>query len=406
MLKREIYLSKIRPFIDKKMIKVLTGIRRCGKSTILNMIKDELITNGIQEANIIYINFESMKFSDIVDAKKLYEYVENKRVNQNKYYIMLDEIQQVKDFEKAVNSFMVDFDCDIFMTGSNSSFLSSELATVIAGRYVEININTLNFREYIDFKKHFFNIKEFDYSKELLKYLKLGGFPILHVAEYELESAYRIVNDIYSSAVLRDIVERNNIRNIPLLQKIMKFVFENIGNIFSAKKVSDFIKSQNRKVDIETIYNYLNLLENAFIIQRISRYDIKGKEVLQTNEKYFVSDIGLRNAVMGYKDSYISGALENIVFLELLSRGYNVFVGKIDNKEIDFIAEKQNKKVYIQVAYKLSEEKTIEREFKPLKEVRDNYPKYVVTMEENFYTDNIEGINHINLVDFLLDETI
>lgn len=406
MIKREIYLSKIRPFIDKKMIKVLTGIRRCGKSTIMSMLKDELIENGVQEDNIIFINFESMKFSDIDDAKKLYKYVEDKIAKQNRYYIMLDEIQQVKDFEKAVNSFMVDFDCDIFMTGSNSSFLSSELATVIAGRYVEININTLNFREYIEFKKCFFKIKEFDYNKELINYLKLGGFPILHVANYELESAYRIVNDIYSSAVLRDIVERNNIRNVSLLEKIMKFVFENIGNIFSAKKVSDFIKSQNRRVDIETVYNYLNLLESAFIIKRISRYDIKGKEVLQTNEKYFVSDIGLRNGVMGYKDSYISGSLENIVLLDLLSRGYNVFVGKIDNIEIDFIAEKQNKKIYIQVAYKLLEEKTIEREFKPLKEVRDNYPKYVVTMEKNFYTDNIEGINHMNLVDFLLDETI
>jgi len=401
VIKRELYLEQIRPFIDKPLIKVLTGIRRSGKSAILSMLSNELIANGVAEENIIYINFESMEFSDVDNSKSLYSFIKAKIGKTSKIYILLDEIQEVESWEKAVNSFLVDFDCDIYITGSNSKLLSSELATYIAGRYVEINVYTLSFEECLEFRTNQRTDEPIDIRNEFIRFLRLGGFPILHTADYAFDQAYKIISDIYASATLRDIVQRNSIRNITLLQKVVKFVFENVGNMFSAKKVADYFKSQQRKVDVETVYNYLNALENAFIIYRVPRYDLKGKEVLQTNEKYYIGDQGLKYAVMGYRDRDISGILENIVFLELKRRGYQVYVGIIGNKEIDFVAEKRNQKVYVQVAYKLSEESTIMREFGVFDDVHDHYPKYVVTMEE-FWQDNIEGVKHKNIAEFLL----
>ena len=403
MIKREHYLEQIRSFIDKPLIKVLTGIRRSGKSAILMMLKEELVQRGINHENIIYINFESMEYADIDNAKSLYTFVKSKIKTELKYYILLDEIQEVKSWEKAINSFMVDCNADVYITGSNSKLLSSELATYIAGRYIEINVTPLSFKENLEFKKVLTNTEISDIQKEFIRYLRLGGFPIIHTADYSYEDAYKIINDIYASATLRDIVQRNRIRNIDLLDKVVKYVFENIGNMFSAKKVSDYFKNQQRKVDVETVYNYLDALEGAFIIYRVPRYDLRGKEVLQTNEKYFIGDQGLKYAVMGYKDRDISGILENIVFLELKRRGYQVYVGKFDDKEIDFVAEKKGQKIYVQVAYKLSEESTVEREFGALLGVRDHYPKYVVTMED-FWQDNVEGIKHKNLAEFLLME--
>ena len=401
MIKRELYLEQLRPFIDKPLIKVLTGIRRSGKSAILMMLKGELTQRGISDKNIIYINFESMEYSDIENAKNLYSFVKAKITNKHKYYIFLDEIQEVKGWEKAINSFLVDFNADIYITGSNSKLLSSELATYIVGRYIEINVTPLSFAENLEFKKIFTGTDITDLQKELIRFIRLGGFPILHTAEYSHEDAYKIIKDIYASAILRDIVQRNRIRNIELLEKIVKYVFENIGNMFSAKKVADYFKNQQRKVDIETVYNYLEALEAAFIIYRVPRYDLRGKDVLQTNEKYLMGDQGLKYAVLGYKDRDISGILENIVFLELKRRGYLVYVGKFGNKEIDFVAEKREQKVYVQVAYKLAEASTVEREFGALLGIRDHYPKYVVTMED-FWQDNIEGIKHKNLAEFLL----
>ncbi|WP_298201738.1 ATP-binding protein [Desulfosporosinus sp.] len=401
MIKREYYLEQIRPFIDKPLIKVLTGIRRSGKSAILMMLKEELAHRGISHKNIIYINFESMEYADIDNVKSLYAFVKSKIKNELKYYILLDEIQEVKSWEKAINSFMVDCNADIYITGSNSKLLSSELATYIAGRYIEINVTPLSFKENLEFKKILTRIDPTDIHKELVQFIRMGGFPIIHTASYSREDAYKIINDIYASAILRDIVQRNRIRNIELLEKIVKYVFENIGNMFSAKKVADYFKNQQKKVDIETVCNYLNALEGAFIIYRVPRYDLRGKEVLQTNEKYFIGDQGLKYAVMGYKDRDISGILENIVFLELKRKGYQVYVGKFDDKEIDFVAVKKEQKVYVQVAYKLVEESTVEREFGALLGIRDHYPKYVVTMED-FWQDNIEGIKHKNLAEFLL----
>lgn len=401
MIKRELYLEQIKPFIDKPLIKVLTGIRRSGKSAIMMMLQEELIQRGIERENIIYINFESMEYSDIDDAKSLYAFIKSRIKNDLKYFILLDEIQEVGNWEKAINSFTVDFNVDIYVTGSNSKLLSSELATYIAGRYIEVNVTPLSFKENLEFKRILTGTEHEDIRKELIRYIRLGGFPVIHTSDYSDEDAYKIINDIYASATLRDIVQRNRIRNIALLEKIVKYVFENIGNLFSAKKVSDYFKNQQRKVDIETIYNHLDALESAFIIYRVPRYDLKGKEVLQTLEKYFIGDQGLKHAVMGYRERDLSGILENIVFLELKRKGYQVYVGQLADKEIDFVAEKKNQRVYVQVAQRLAEERTIEREFGALLGIRDHYPKYVVTMED-FGQDNIEGVKHKKLAEFLL----
>jgi len=401
MIKRDLYLNQLRGFIDKPFIKVITGIRRCGKSGILSLLIEELLEIGIDKNNIISVNFESFEFSELDKAEKLYKYIRDKILNKSRYYIILDEVQEVKDWEKAVNSFMVDFNADVYITGSNSRLLSSELATYLAGRYVEIHIHTLSFEEHLIFKKSLSKNEVSDTHNEFVNYLRLGGFPVLHTGEYSYDTAYKIAYDIYSSTILRDTVQRYNIRDVELLERVVKYVFDNIGNKFSAKNVADYFKSQQRKIDLNTVYNYLNALEGAFIVYRIPRYDVKGKEILKTLEKYYIADQSLLYAVMGFRDRNISGVLENIVMLELKRRGYNVFVGKTDDKEIDFIAEMKDKKVYIQLAYKMEEKSTIEREYAPLLDLKDHYPKYVVTMDE-FWKDTVEGIQHKHIADFLL----
>lgn len=400
MIRRSLYLNKIRDFIDKPFIKVLTGIRRSGKSSILLLLKEEILKKGAAEDQIITLNFESFNYSEITNAQTLYAYVRERIINGKKNYILLDEIQEVDEWEKAVNSFLVDFDTDIYITGSNSHLLSSELATLLTGRYVEFPIQTLSFQEIIDFHdeigSHFASE-----SDKFNHYLRFGGFPVIHTSEYSIESAYKIIFDIYSSVILRDTVQRHKIRDVELLERIVKFVFDNIGNSFSGKNIADYFKSQHRRIDINTVYNYLNALEGSFIIKRLQRYDIKGKELLKTQEKYFVSDPSLIYAVMGYKDRMISGILENIVLLELLRRDYKVAVGKFGTREIDFVAEKGSAKIYIQVAYLLSEQSTVDREFSPLLDLNDNHPKYVVTMD-SFWKDNIQGVKHMYIADFLL----
>lgn len=403
MISRELYLNQLRNFIDKPLIKVITGLRRSGKSVILKLLKEELMQRQISEEQIIHLNFDSFQFSDIENAEKLYAYIKERITKKQRYYILLDEIQEVNSWEKAVNSFLVDFDGDIYITGSNSRLLSSELATYLAGRYVEINLYTLSFSEYLLFKTVRTGEPIVSKRLEFETYLRMGGFPILHIAEYPADTAYKIVYDIYSSAILRDTIQRNNIRDIELLERVVKFVFDNVGNKFSAKNVADYFKSQQRKIDLNTVYNYLSALQSAFIIDRIPRYDIKGKEILKTYEKYFVGDQAIIYAVMGYKDRLISGVLENIVMLELKRRGYDVFTGKWDEREVDFVAEKNENKIYVQVAYKMNEQSTIEREFSPLLEIKDNHPKYVVTMDE-LWQDNIEGVKHVYIADFLLME--
>jgi len=403
MIKRDIYLKQIHPYIDKPLIKVITGIRRSGKSVILKLLKEDLLERGISESQIIYLNFESLEFTDINSAEKLYSYVKEGIIKNNRSYILLDEIQEVNSWEKAVNSFLTDFDVDIYITGSNSRLLSSELATYLTGRYVEIHLYPLSFSEFLQFKTARTGISEFNVKTEFETFLRMGGFPVLHIAEYPMESAYKIVFDIYSSAILRDTIQRNKIRDVELLERVVKFVFDNVGNKFSAKNVSDYFKSQQRRIDLNTVYNYLNALENAFIIDRIPRYDLAGKEILKTYEKYFTGDQGIIYSVMGYKDRMISGVLENIVMLELKRRGFKVFTGKWGEREVDFVAEKNENKIYVQVVYKMTEQTTIDREFKPLLEIKDNHPKYVVTMDD-FWKDNIEGVKHVCIADFLLME--
>jgi len=401
MILRNLYIDQLKKFIGKPQIKILTGIRRSGKSTVLKLLIEELRLRGIKDAQIMIINFESFANSHLTTAKNLYDHVQNHIASDVKY-LLFDEIQEVESWEKAVNSLMVDFDVDLYITGSNSHLLSSELATYLAGRYVEIPIFTLSFSEFLAFKKSYSEISGNHFSL-FIEYLRKGGFPVIHKMEYDEETAYKVVSDIYDSVILRDTVQRHNIRDIDLLQRVIHYAMDNIGNTFSGKNVADYFKSQKRKVDINTVYNYLSALEGAFILYRVSRYDLKGKEILKTQEKFYLADISLLYATMGYRDRMISGVLENIVFLELKRRGFKVFVGKFDQREIDFVAEKKGNKVYIQVSYKLENQETIQREFAALLSINDHYPKYVVTMDE-FFKETIKGIKHIHISEFLLTE--
>ena len=403
MIARKAYIELLKSFINKPFIKVITGIRRSGKSSVLLLLREEFLSKGIADEQIMYINFESFSFFDLQNATKLYEFVKTNIQKSKKTYLLLDEIQEVEHWEKCVNSFLVDFDVDIYLTGSNSRLLSSELATFLAGRYVEIPVFTLSFAEYLQFQRHYCPEKKQNIKNAFVSYLRFGGFPVIHTADYQIETAYKIVQDIYSSVILRDTVQRYNIRDVELLERIVRYAFDNIGNTFSGKNVADYFKSQQRKIDINTVYNYLNALEGAFVLYRIPRYDIKGKEILKTQEKFYLGDISLLYATMGYKDRLIAGVLENIVFLELKRRGYNVFVGKLDTREIDFIAEKKGWKIYVQVAYKLDNEDTVGREFNPLLEVKDQFPKFVVTMDD-LWKESIEGVQHLHIADFLLND--
>ena len=404
MIERDFYIAQLENFIDKPFVKIITGIRRSGKSSILKLFKERLVVKGVSAEHIVYVNFESFVYADLRTAENLYNYLVPKLASANeKSYLLLDEIQEVKKWEKCVNSLLVDFNIDIYLTGSNSHLLSSELATFLAGRYVEIPVFTLSFKEYLRFRSSFSKSEEPNNKEAFVRYLRLGGFPAIHIAEYTEESAYKIVYDIYSSIILRDTVQRYNIRNVELLERVVRYVFDNIGNTFSGKNVADYFKSQQRKIDINTVYNYLNALEGAYIIYRVPRYDVKGKEILKTQEKYYLSDISLLYATMGYKDRMVSGVLENIVFLELKRRNYAVYTGKSDSREIDFIAEKQGEKLYVQVAYKLESRETVDREFSPLLDIKDQYPKYVVTMDD-FWKENVGGVQHFHISDFLLME--
>jgi len=401
MIARTTYLEQLREFIDKPQIKIITGIRRSGKSSTLLLLKDELLQKAVAIEQIVYVNLESFTFSELRTAEKLYMYIAEKIQKGRKTYLLLDEIQEVVQWEKAINSLQVDFDVDIYLTGSNSHLLSSELATYLAGRYVEIPVFTLSFAEYLQFRAAYFPQENQEIKQAFRTYLRLGGFPVIHTTNYSEETAYKVIYDIYSSVILRDTVQRYNIRDVELLERVIKYAFDNIGNTFSGKNVADYFKSQQRKIDINTVYNYLNALTGAFILYQTPRYDIKGKEILKTQEKFFLSDVGLLYATMGFKDRNISGVLENLVYLELKRRGYKVFVGKYNDKEIDFVAEKQGDKIYVQVAYKIDNEQTKEREFSVLQNIKNQYPKFVVTMDD-FWRESVEGVRHFYISDFLL----
>ena len=403
MIVRPYYLDILKTYRDVPLVKILAGIRRCGKSTILDMLKDDLLGSGIAADHVIHLRYTSEELDDGMTAKQMYRDIKEKMTDGERYYLLLDEVQEVEGWERAVNSLLEDANTDIYVTGSNSRMLSSELATYLTGRYVAFHVMTLSFREYLTFHDLQANDPTLNRKEEFQKYLRMGGFPAIHTADYGYEAIYKIVYDIYSSVILRDTVQRHNIRNVELLERVVKFVFDNIGNKLNAKNIADYFKSQQRKVDMNTIYNYLNALESAFIIQRIPRYDIKGKEILQTNEKYFVSDLSLIYSVMGYRDRLIAGMLENLVCLELKRRGYEVYVGKQDDKEVDFVAIRREEKIYVQVTYQLASQATVEREFASLLAINDHYPKYVVSMD-SLWQDNVEGVRHRHIADFLLDD--
>lgn len=350
MIKRYNYINEIKKFMNKPIVKVITGMRRSGKSIILKLLSQELIENGVEKKNIIEINFESLMFSELTEFKKLYTYIMEKAQElQGKIYIFLDEIQEVEHWEKAINSLMVDLDCDIYITGSNANLLSSELATYIAGRYVEIKVYPLSFKEYIEFAKVENPSQTLSNEEYFEQYLKFGGLPAIHNFDYDKDTIYQYLEDIYNSVLLKDVIARNGIRDIELLERIVLYVLDNIRNTFSAKNISNFLKSQGRKLSRETVYNYLKALESAYIISRVQRYDIKGKSILETQEKFYLTDLGLRHTKLGYRANDIAGYLENIIYLELLRRKYTVNIGKLGAKGIDFIGTLRDEKLYIQV---------------------------------------------------------
>lgn len=406
MISRDKYLNQIKDFIDKPVIKVITGMRRCGKSVILQQIQELLICRGVDETQIFYINFESLKYEDLKDYRSLYQTISDAaQKSDSRLYILLDEIQEVDGWEKAVNSFRVDFDCDIYITGSNARLFAGDLGTLLSGRYVEIRIYPLSFNEYLAFAEANEEEKELSIQENFANYLRYGGLPGIHEMKWEEERIYQYLYDIYNSVLLKDVIKRNNIRDTSLLENIIKYLMDNIGNTFSAKTISDFLKSQGRKLSTETVYNYLHALENAFLIHKVSRYDIKGKRLLETQEKFYLSDLGIRHAVIGYHDDDISGLLENIVYLELLRNGYSVRIGKQGAAKVDFVADRGDERAYLQICYILTKENT-DREFRPLESIRDNYEKTVLTTD-TLLQINRGGIRQKNIIEYLtgLDKT-
>lgn len=396
MIIRPKYMEFIRPYFDTPFVKILTGIRRCGKSTILEMIMNELLDKGIKKENVIYLHLDSFINDDITTGKKLYEFI-SERIKDEKVYIFIDEVQEATGWEKAINSLMVDYDVDIYVTGSNSKLLSSEISTYLTGRYISIPVYTLSYEEYLSFKKETKQfIQEKDYIKEYIEY---GGFPSIALQSFSRNEAYTVVKDIYNSVIFTDIVKRNSIRKVDLFERVVKFIFENIGKSFSISSITAFFKSEERMVDKETLYNYISYLEKAYIIYRANRYDIQGKEVLKTQEKYYLSDQSLKYSMLSFNSKMIASVLENIVFLELRRRHYDVYIGKFKTKEIDFVATKNSKKIYVQVCRNLPEDS--DREIQNLKEIEDNYPKYIVTLDK-YDSGNIDGIEIVYLEDFLL----
>ena len=399
LIERERYMSRIRPFIGKDIIKVMTGMRRCGKSVMLELVKRELVREGVSEANFFSYNFEDLTISNLCEATALHDDV-CKRVQDaiGKVYLFFDEIQEVSEWEKAINSLRVRLDCDIYITGSNARLLSSELSTYLAGRYVEFVIYPFSFGEFLPLYRQSF--PEASIKECFNAFISFGGMPFLSELNYNENASKVYLSDAFSSVVVKDIAKRNNIRDIDLLERIITYVMSNMGCTFSASSLSRYFKSQDRKVSVDTILNYLKFAMEAFLFYQVKREDLIGKEVLVSNEKYYIADHGLREAVWGRNNESIELVLENIVLIELFRRGYDVHVGRVDDKEIDFVATRQNDKIYVQVSYMLASESTIEREFGVYNLVRDNWPKYVVSMDE--LDMSRDGIKHMNITDFLL----
>lgn len=401
MIERPLYLDKIMPFVDTPFVKILTGVRRCGKSTILKMIIKKIKEEkNVDDEQILNYRFDSMEYGDMT-TKELYLELKSKILQSKKTYLFLDEIQEIEGWEKVVNTLASDFDVDIYITGSNSRMMSSEISTYLTGSYITFYIYTLSFEEYLMFKKSYMTLK--DLKQEFSQYVRLGGFPATHLQDYSQDEVYTIVKDIYNSTIFSDIVRRNQVKKIDQLERVVKYTFNNIGNTFSAKSISNYFKSEQRKIDNETVYSYLEKLQKAYIFHKCSRYDLQGKNILKTQEKFYLADVSLRYSELGYTVDSVASSLENIVYLELKRRGYNVYIGKTKDKEIDFVATKQNEKIYVQVTQEIKSEKIQKSEYEQLLEIRDNYPKYVV-MADDFAGGNYEGIKTMNIVDFLLSK--
>ena len=396
-------MDEIREFIDKPEVKIITGLRRSGKTELLKMIRDE-IRERTDDAQTIYINFEEMDFEHIVSSKELNGYMKEKIKDDKRYYIFLDEIQLVQDWEKSVNGLRLK-NTDIYITGSNSKIMSEELATLLGGRTISFRIHTLSFKEFIAFRKAS-GLGSDDLDAELGSFIKIGGFPRLSVIDYSESGAREVVKEINSTALLKDVIVRHKIRQPQLVDRLVAFLYDNVGSLVSVRSIVNYMKSQGRKADPETIANYIRYLEDGFLIQRAQRYDVKGKKLLETNDKYYLSDHSQQYAVRSYREDKIQGILENIIYNELTRRRYNVYVGKFDTREIDFVAEKLNgEKIYVQVCLEFTNEEVYKREFGPLKETRDNFPKYVVSLDR-FANRNDDGVIGINLKDFLLLEKL
>lgn len=392
-------MDKIMAYTDTPFVKILTGVRRCGKSTILKMIMERLKTERhIPDERIISCRYDSMEYVDLT-AKDMYDQLKSRLSTEGKTYLFLDEVQEIEGWERVVNSLASDFDVDLYVTGSNSHMMSSEIATYLTGRYISFRIFTLSFGEYLMFKRQYAPVS--DAKTELANYVRLGGFPATHLQAYSQEEVYTIVRDIYNSTIFSDIVRRSQIRKIDQLERIVKYTFNNVGNTFSAKSIADYLKSEHHSLDNETVYNYLEKLEKAYLLHRCIRYDLQGRELLKTQEKFYLADVALRYSVLGYDADSVAASLENIVYLELCRRGYTVNVGKTDGGEIDFVAERQNERLYVQVTQEIRSEKTAKREYERLLEIRDNYPKYVLTTDA-FAGGNYQGIRTMHIADFLL----
>lgn len=400
MIYRPIYVEKILAYTDTPFVKILTGVRRCGKTTILKMIMENLRERGIPEDRIVSYRFDSMEYEDMT-AKQMYTELKSRICPNGKTYFFLDEMQEINGWEKVVNSLQSDFNVDLYVTGSNSRMMSSEISTYLTGRYVAFRIYTLSFGEYLMFKSRRTTVG--DPKQELANYIRLGGFPATHLQNYTQDEVYTIVRDIYNSTIFSDIVKRNQVRKIDQLERVVKYTFNNVGNTFSAKSISDYLKSEHRSIDNETVYSYLEKLEKAYLLHRCSRFDLQGRELLKTQEKFYLADTSLRYAVLGYNADTVAASLENVVYLELCRRGYVVSIGKTNDGEIDFVATRQNEKLYVQVTERITSEKTERREYDRLLDIRDNYPKYVLRTDD-FAGGNYEGIKTMHVADFLLSD--
>ena len=395
MIIRPQYLEALKTYRDIPLVKILSGIRRCGKSTILEMLREDLIQNGIDENHIICMRYTSEDFQDGMNDKDMYHGIREKMTDSGRYYLLLDEVQEIDGWEKAVNSLLENTNVDIYVTGSNSKLMSSEISTYLTGRYIPIPVYTLSFAEYLEFKK-----ADPRSPKELLQeYLRFGGFPIVALGNFDERSAYQIVEGIYTSVITNDITRRHNITNYDLFNRVVKFIVENVGKTFSANAIVKFLKSEGRSLSVEAVYNYLNWLEKAFVIYRCQRYDLQGKSVLKTQEKFYLADASLKYCIMGFNPKSLASMLENVVYFELKRRGYEVYIGKNEAKEIDFVAVQRDERIYVQVCLRLPEES--DREVANLLEIKDHYPKYVVTLDE-FAAGNVNGVKIMHLADFLL----